>query len=178
MNGFSDEDNASDLGFPAESSNEALLAYRKQLIQFGIFIAFLIVLFAFAAVFSALSSSASREGLKDCLAKALVDNGYTDVELESSYELRIPFTVAAEAYSVSGSRYTHAVIMRMTTMLGPVPAVFLYDASSAKADFVCYLSLDGRVERMLLDSTKYSLVEYWSVRLPSILSVPSSEVQR
>lgn len=178
MNGFSDEDTAADQSLAQDGMNDALLAYKKQFMQFGIFIAFLIVLFAVVALFSALSASASSQGLRGCLADALADHGYADLELGDSYELQNPFTVAAEAYTVSGAKYSHAVIIRMTTMVGPVPAVFLYDGSSAKADFVCYLSLGDRVERMLLDSTEYTLVEYWSVRLPSILSVPDTEVER
>lgn len=156
--------------------SDALLVYKKQFIQFGVFIAFLVVLFAVTAVFAALSSSSLRRGLGDCVRAALDSNGYEYVMLESPYEIKSPLSVTASAYRISGSKYTHAVIIRLTTMAGPVPAVFLYDGSSAKADFLCYLSLSKRVERMLLDSTRHSLIEYWAVRLPGMLSVPKEEV--
>ncbi|MBQ7166553.1 MAG: hypothetical protein IJR93_06410 [Treponema sp.] len=159
-------------------SGDMLLVYKKQFIQFGIFIAFLVVLFAVTAVFAALSSSAVRRGLGDSVRAALDSNGYEDVMLEAPCEIQGPLSVTASAYTVSGSGYSYAVILRITTMAGPVPAVFLYDGTSAKADFLCYLSLSKRVERMLLDSTRHSLIEYWAVRLPEMLSVPKEEVSQ
>ena len=157
-------------------TSDMLLVYKKQFIQFGIFIAFLVVLFAVTAVFAALSSSSMSRGLGDCVRAALDGNGYEDVVLEAPYEINGPFSVTASVYAISGSRYSHAVIIRLTTMVGPVPAVFLYDGSSARADFLCYLSLSRRVERMLLDSTRHSLIEYWALRLPEMIPVAEEEV--
>ncbi|MBQ9539658.1 MAG: hypothetical protein IJU95_10360 [Treponema sp.] len=156
---------------------EMLLAYKKQLIQFGIFTGFLVVLFALTALFSVLSANHYRQGLRDVLADTLKSRGYEDIELDELYEIKNPFAVSAQVCTVSGSGYSHAVIIRITTMVGPVPAVFLYDSSSNKADFICYLTLGSRVERMLLDSTKHSLLEYWALRLPAIISAPFEEVQ-
>ena len=179
MNGMSDEESdfSADSGFPSEATSELLLVYKKQFIKFGLFIAFLIVLFAIPAVFSALSYRFTQDGLKDSLAVALKEHGYDDIELTDSYEIPNPFTVAAAAYSVEGSRYSYAVIIKLTTMVGPVPAVFLYDTSASRADFICYLTLGKRVERLLVDSTGFSFVEYWAIRLPQVLSVYGREVQ-
>ena len=176
MNNMADEE--PDGSQDWNGASDVLLAYKKQFAQFGIFIAFLVVLFALTAAFSALSAGASRKGLQDCLAAALADRGYGDVTLDGLHELQNPFAVSAQAYTVSGSKYSYAVIIKLTTMVGPVPAVFLYDGSSARADFLCYLSLSKRVERMLLDSTEHSLLDYWSLRLPSIISASAEEVQQ
>ncbi len=177
MNDMSDEESdfASDSTFPSEAASEMLLAYKKQFIQFGLFIAFLVVLFSLVAVVSGLSYHADKAGLRECLSEALKEKGYEDFELADLYEIQNPFTVSASAYSVSGSHYSHAVIIRLTTMVGPVPAVFLYDSASAQADFICYLGLEKRVEQQLLDSTAFSLIDYWERRLPQILSITAEE---
>ncbi len=177
MNDMSDEESdfVSDSAFPSEATSEMLLAYKKQFIQFGLFIAFLIVLFSLVAVVSGLSYRADKAGLGECLSEALGEKGYGDLELTDLYEIQNPFTVSATAYSVSGSHYTHAVIIRLTTMVGPVPTVFLYDAAVGKADFVCYLGLGNRVERQLMDSTAFSFIDYWERRLPQILSLAVEE---
>lgn len=176
MNDMPDEENDGSADWSGTS--DMLLAYKKQFIQFGVFIAFLIVLFAVTALFSALSSSSMKQGLRDSIAAVLAENGYEDVSIGDSYEIQGPFATSATAYELSGDRYSHAVIIRMTTMVGPVPAVFLYEGGARKADFLCYLSLSKRVERMLLDSTRHSLIEYWALRLPGILSVPKEEVSQ
>ncbi len=179
MNDRSDKksDFSAESGFQTEAASEMLLVYKKQFIKFWLFIAFLIVLFTLPAIFSALSYRSTQNGLKNSLMTALKDHGYEDLQLTEICEIQNPFTVGAAAYTVEGSSYSCAVIIRITTMVGPVPAVFLYDSSSEKADFLCYLTLGNRVERFLLDSTRSSLIEYWAYRLPQILSVPDKEVQ-
>ena len=180
MNDMSDEASgfSADPAFPPETANEMLLVYKKQFIKFWLFIAFLIVLFAIPAAFSALSYHSTQNGLKDSLVTALKEHGYEDLTILDSYEIQNPFTVGVAAYSVADSPYSYAVIIKLTTMVGPVPAVFLYDTASPKADFVCFLSLGKRVERFLTDNTGLSLIEYWARRLPQILSAADREVQQ
>ncbi len=179
MNDMSDEASgfSADPAFPPEAAGEMLLVYKKQFIKFGLFIAFLIVLFAVPAVISALSYRSTRNGLKESLVAALKEHGYEGLAVTDSCELQNPFAVAAAAFSVEDSPYSYAVIIKLTTMAGPVPAVFLYDTASPKADFVCFLTLGKRVERFLSDSTGLSLIEYWAHRLPQILSASDREVQ-
>ena len=129
--------------------------------------------------FAAISGSAmaTTSAVGSFMIPAMKEHGYEGLAVTDSCELQNPFAVAAAAFSVEDSPYSYAVIIKLTTMAGPVPAVYLYDTASPKADFVCFLTLGKRVERFLTDSTGLSLIEYWAHRLPQILSASDREVQ-
>lgn len=61
-----------------------------------------------------------------------------------------------------------AVVMRVETLYGPMPCVYLYNAEDGEdAEFAGVLCLSGTVSQLLKDGS--SNIKYWARRIPSIV---------
>lgn len=100
--------------------------------------------------------------------------GYLDIEK--------PITTSCSAYTIidnTDNKELKAIIIRVTTLYGPLPAVYIYDpaatSSSAKVIFAGYSTLHGRVRNQLMNDYPDKRREYWQKKIPEIFSNGGNE---
>ncbi len=135
--------------------------------KFGVFASICFLLFVIVISFSFLAKKFWDEGLKkqtvDCLTEYCADQNYTVQEYIS----------AASGLSTSSAIYklnrqnSYAVIIRVMTMYGPLPAVFVCENGSAR--FITYLHIDSFSKKEIISSSENSQIVYWENRIPQIV---------
>lgn len=149
------------------------LKYRQELIRYGIVMGMLCVLFGLMVLFILVSRPSWRNGLRAEVEQVLEmsDPGefiVGDFELLSS-----PVSTSCAAYSIqskSTGESLHAVIARVTTLYGPVPAVFVCGNESGLAVFKGFADLHGVSVRHVEDNSRASQIYYWQRKIPVMLS--------
>ncbi len=155
-------------------------AVKKQLVQYGVLTLVLFLLFVLLLSSVLMSRRSWEKGLRTQVVSALEQQGdyiVGDYETVSS-----PFSVSCASYGLSKkdensstdlSSY-HAVIIRVQTIFGPVPAVYTYKDGSDEAEFVCFVTLNNRIASTVENNARYSQIAYWAKRIPVILAKKDS----
>jgi hypothetical protein len=143
-----------------------LKKYKKQLFEFGLLLLILVVLFSLTAACTTLSRTAKVEGLRQAVQKVLSENG--GLEAGDEEPINSPFAVSAASFTVSGTD-DHAVIIRIPTIYGAFPAVFLWQETEKNAQFLSLATVNERINDSLIASSKFSQIAYWEKRIPKIL---------
>lgn len=146
-------------------------SYKKFFINFGIFVGFITVTFGilFYSVF--LSRKSWQKNLSTSIEKVLDENEANTWTLGNFIPINNSFTLSAACYEVQNRKsgeIRKAVIIRIYTYYGPLPAVFLVDKNN-NVDFVGYASVHGRVAVQLTNKMSDKRIEYWKNRLIQIL---------
>lgn len=155
-----------------------LITKKKQKEMLHAFLAFFIIvtlLFLINLLFIKLSQAHFYQGLSQEVLKVLnkeaMDEG--KVQYSISKNLRIPyaFSTSAALFEVKDSvniKTSYALILRVNTIFGQFPALFLYN-KEAGISFLSCLCIEGRMQEML--NEKISLLEksYWQRRAHDII---------
>ncbi|MCR5762924.1 MAG: hypothetical protein K6G00_06015 [Treponema sp.] len=146
-------------------------AIKKQLVQYGIVSGLFLVLFALLLISTVTSRKSWEKGLKEVVASVYAEN--SEYEVREFEPISNPFSVSCAAFALSKkndpSSY-HAVIIRLQTIFGPVPAVYTYKDGAKEADFVTFVTLNKRIESTVVSNARYSQISYWGKRIPNILT--------
>lgn len=163
------------------SENDSLPAdrffYREMLIKCGIFCGILAGIFAVLVLFTLLGRNSWKAGLKEKIAQVLNDNLIEGYELTSWVRLRSGLTTSASAYSVSskdGSAH-YALIIRIPTLYGPVPAVYTCSSSQSPARFIGFAGMNEAASLRIESAALHSQIEYWGKRIPEFLETAVSQ---
>ena len=150
--------------------------YKKQLIQYGIFVGMLFFVFFVLMLFTLAARDSWEYGLRGQVAEVL---GHSDIEISFSLgqmeAVDSPFAVSLAVFPLieddehqrSAERY--AVIIRIPTLFGPVPAVFLYEDGQKAADFIGFATLNKRIEAAVESNARHTQIAYWGKRIPAII---------
>ncbi|MGP1458115.1 MAG: hypothetical protein ACTTKL_02245 [Treponema sp.] len=144
----------------------------KELLRvYGIFTAMMIIMLTAAGGAVKLSSLRWENALRAAVEKTLSENTGFDGKVGAFVRIKSPFSLSAALYELDppfpdGAQY--ALILRVQTMYGPVPAVFTY-GSDTGALFVGFASVSGRVKRLLEDNDADPRLRYWTAKVPAIL---------
>lgn len=150
-------------------SSEELEHYKKQLAKFGIFMAILVVCLSVLLVFTLLSRKSWNEGLSSSIEKYYSKAG-EKIIIKSQDKIESPFSVSAASYTIQqDNKDIHAVIIRITTLYGPLPAIFTYSEGESEAKFIDFLNLSPKTASAVKNSAKNSIISYWEKSIPGIL---------
>ena len=146
-------------------------AVKKQLVQYGITACVFFILFLVLMCSVLISRKSWRNGLKAQLVSVYSED--SDCEVGDYEPVDTPFSVSCASYTLTkknDNSVYHAVIIRVQTMFGPVPAVYTYREGDESADFVSFVTLNKRIESTVINNARYSQIAYWSRRIPSIIA--------
>ena len=146
-------------------------AFRKQLVQYGMVAGILFLLFIILLCSTIISRSSWKKGLKAQLVS--VYEQQAEYEVKDFEPISTPFSVSCAAYKLSKKNDKasyHAVIIRVQTIFGPVPAVYTYKDGADEAEFVCFVTLNKRISSTVENNARYSQISYWAKRIPVILA--------
>lgn len=146
---------------------------NKQLRDYGIFLLILIVLISVISLFILTNRNSWNKGLSEQIKTVLEKNDYRNVTVNKTpVEIKTPLSTSCAAYKVNYSNAPEnetAVIVRITTLYGPVAAVYLYHESSL-IDFVDFTSSDRVTEKQNKEISKNMQIDYWKKRIAVLLT--------
>lgn len=153
--------------------------YKEFLRVYGIFIGMLAFFFLASIVMIRLSDSFWRTGLRAAVESVLEEKQPGRWKVEQQMRIHSPFSMSAAVYRVrdaeDGSR-GFAAVVRIATLYGPVPAVFVCGRDGSVSFMGCS-AVRSRI-KLLVEERPHSLsVNYWRARLADIISV-SEEVEK
>ena len=149
------------------------LSYNKtQLKKFGIFTGMLAVLFGILLLFTLVAKKSWNEGLGRNI-QAVLDAHELSYLVDKKDTIDSPFATSCASYSLlidGKATQKHAVMLRVATIYGPIPCVFLYDELSGSAEFVDFSSVSGKASEAIASVSIKSQISYWSKRIPLLVS--------
>lgn len=147
------------------------ISYSNFFKNYGIFISILIVIFGILIYFSIISQKSWKNNLKISVEKVLNENDNNSWTLGNYYKINNPLSLSTVLYDAknkkNGENYK-ALLIRVQTFYGPLPAVFIIDKDS-NVNFVGYASLHGRVSNQIKDNNSNKRINYWKEKIPSII---------
>ncbi|MBR4385071.1 MAG: hypothetical protein IKP51_00960 [Treponema sp.] len=153
-----------------EVTNADLERYKKQLVKFGIFSLILTACMAFLILFSLMARNSWQQGLRVQVQNCFESQG-KKVSVHEGDKIRSVFSVSAASFKVEGlEKDCHAVIIRITTIYGPVAALYTCtDDEFHEVQFVDFLKLSPKVSQAVKNSSVNSQIAYWEKAIPKIV---------
>jgi len=147
------------------------ISYKSFFTKYGIFIGILTVLIGLLLYPIKLSQSSWQNNLKKTVENVLEENYPNTWNVENSIKIKNTFQLNAACYEVrnrkDGNTYK-AVIIRVQSYYGPIPAIFLVDKNNNKS-FVGYTALHGRIAKQINYNQSNSSLNYWKKKIPEII---------
>lgn len=138
---------------------------------YGIFIGILILFFMILIGMVKLSHNSWKNGLKDTVYVVLEESNPDKWIVGNFLEQKTSFTTSSAIFELhnkeKADRY-YAVIIRVTSLYGFVPAVFIYNKNSG-VEFVGFAGVHGRIKKLMEYKSSTKRINYWSSRIPEII---------
>lgn len=147
------------------------ISYKSFFTDYGIFIAILVVLFGLLIYPIKAGQKAWQNNLKNTVETVLEESEPNTWTVGNPVKINNSFQLNAACYEARNRKtgdVHKAIIIRIQSFYGPLPAVFTVDKDS-NITFVGYCGIHGRVLEQLNSNRNSSRINYWKVKIPEIL---------
>lgn len=151
---------------------------KKQLVSFSIFFGIVFFLTVILVTFTLLSRNSWKSGL--ALEMQLVLDSYQETKFTVNKNLPVESTLSSSVavYSllkrdVRKDEKYYGVIVRMPSILGPLPAVFVY-SEAAGVSFAGYAIDNGKASATVAMPLENTVMRYWEDMIPKIIAKTES----
>lgn len=140
-------------------------ATKKQLRDYGIFfgIVTFMILVIVALTFPVKKTTGNM--LKTYVESVLGE----DYKVLSEENIDLIISSNAKCYNVQNTKQKNqdlkAIILRVTTYYGPLPAVFIINETNYDVDFVGFANLNSRVALQFSESETDTILNYWCKKI-------------
>lgn len=142
---------------------------KEALQEYGIFAGSIVLLGLLLSVTVIFSKGMWRNGLKGEVSRVLEESGNGMWRVGDFIELDSSLSLSAACFrATSKSESGYVCVVRMQTMYGPVPAVFILNERYA-ARFAGIAGLHGNIERAIENGAAKSQIRYWARRMSDIV---------
>ncbi|MGI5091252.1 hypothetical protein [Treponema socranskii] len=142
---------------------------KEALQEYGIFAGCIVLLAVVLSVAAIFTKGARQAGIKTEIARVLEEAEPGVWHIGDFVDFGAPVSSSAACFSVKGGSVSgYACIVRMETMYGPLPAVFISDGRHS-ARFVGIAGLHGRVYAAIESGGAKSQIRYWAERIPLLI---------
>ncbi len=145
---------------------------KKHLIVLGIFCGIVTGMFLILFTITLLARKSWNQGLKVSVQETLDRQDDGRFQVEEPILLKSASATATAIYKVSDAKFpqadTFALIVRLPTIAGPQPAVFLYSQKDG-AKFYAYAIENGKAHALFDPKVYAASVGYWEERLPRLI---------
>ena len=145
---------------------------KKFFTNYAFFLLILVVVFGILIFPVIASRKAWSSNLGVSVQKVLDEYEKGRFKVTAPVEIKKPITTSCAAFTVNdtvSNKTVNAIIIRITTLYGPLPAVFIYDSdNNDSVIFAGYSSLHGRVRTQLMNDSPDKRREYWQKKIPEI----------
>ncbi len=138
---------------------------------YGIFLGIIVFLFLISVLMIFASRSSWQKGLKNEVQTVLREKSLTQYTVSDFIKIDSSISYSAAVFhlkSSTGSDKNYAVIVRINSLYGPLPAVFLYNKNRG-TEFVGLASVHGRIQKIFEESQSSIRLEYWNKKVPQII---------
>ena len=139
---------------------------------FGIFIAVITFFFLVIVSLVMISRNPYEKKLANEIQVVLDEYNPNKWTVGEKIDLKSSFSYSGAMYhlvSKNGSDKNYAVLIRINTLYGPLPAVFVYNKNKG-TEFIGFQGLHGRVKNILLSNYSSIRLKYWINKIPEIVS--------
>ena len=144
---------------------------KRQLRDYGIFLGLLIFMFAVLFALTIFSRRNWEDGLKAQVSAVLEREMPSEYDVGRFEMIDSPLATSAACYHVlakSDGKAKFAAIIRIATIYGPEPGVFLIDENGAS--FVGFALLDSEASERIEQAAEKSQLLYWKTELSRIFA--------
>lgn len=146
---------------------------KKHLTVYGTFLSFVVLTFAVLTTLTLLARNSWKTGLANEVQAVLNENypdGYT---VNKFIELDSLLNTNAAVYSLikkgaSNSDRFYGVIVRIPSVVGPLPAVFIYNEGT-QVNFVGFATDVGKANDLVNVKMASGNMNYWESMIPKII---------
>lgn len=147
------------------------ISYKTFFKNYGIFVAILTVIFGITIYTVKVSQKFWQKNLKISIENVLNETEPDTWVIGNFNPILNPLSQNAACYDVrnkkNGENYK-AVLLRVQTFYGPLPAVFIIDNNNV-VTLKGYSSLHGRVFNQIKNINANKRINYWKEKLPEII---------
>ncbi len=150
---------------------------KKISVEYGLFLAIVIVAFAIICLLVFSSRGVWDKNLRKQVELVMENSFASEYRLGDPIEVNNTFSVSAAAYELfdqsqqTDSCVAHGIIIRVPSLYGPVPAVFI-QTEDGLVEFVGVAENDGNTmkELAIIENLKGSIqIDKWKARIPHIV---------
>ena len=145
----------------------------KELLRiYGIFSGILIFMLGIIIGAVKISERRRENKLRAAVVKVFSENTEDERQIGKFIKIKSPVSLNAALYEINDLRSAskdYALILRVQTLYGPVPAVFLYN-KDGEAKLIGFAAISGRIKRLLQDDSSNPRISYWEKRIPEIIN--------
>lgn len=149
------------------------ISNKKFFTNYAFFILILLVIFSILSYFTITARKSWNKNLAFAVQKVLDEKEEGRWSVKNNLPVNKPLTVNCALYEVfdnKDNQTQYAVIIRIMSFYGPIPAVYLYKADKNITDFIGYSSLHGRIRTQIMDNKSDKRREYWQEKIPAIVN--------
>lgn len=140
-------------------------------IKYAYFLGVLLVVFGILIYSVVLSRRSWINNLRTSVEKVLNESEPEMWAVGKVHNIENPFSLNCVCYETrykkTGENYM-AVLIRVSTLYGPLPAVFICNEQN-EVTFVGYSSLHGRIAEQIKNHPSDKRITYWKKRIPEII---------
>ena len=147
---------------------------------YGIFFGMLLLFMLILMLLGKVSAGRWESGLRRSVAAVLDEKQAGVWTLEDAVEITTPLSMGAAAYRATRAEdgaEAVAVILRVQTLFGPLPAVFMQTGEEPAA-FIGFASVHGRIAELLDAFAVSPRISYWRRKIGTILEASEAEAAR
>lgn len=151
-------------------------SYKEFFKKYLFFVLIISVVFGILIYFTKLSHKFWNNSLKVGIENVLEEKYPYQWIVGNSVEIKNTFasnSACCEVRNRSNGDVCYAIMIRIGTFYGPLPAVYLYHMNNKDnpyVEFVGYSSLHGRIAEIEKAKKVDKRIEYWGRKIPEILS--------
>lgn len=144
---------------------------KESLIKLGILIGSFILIFSILLIMTFFSRSSWEKGLRTSVLEVLESYSPNTYISADFVKINSNLSVSAAVYELKKTVTTNekdfAVIIRIPTIVGPEPAVFI--CNSKTVNFVGYAINNGKAKNILSENNSFNNISYWVKNIYNIL---------
>lgn len=147
------------------------ISYKDFFKIYGVLVIYLLLIFCILIYFTKISKKSWNINLKNTTQTVLDENNENEWILGNVIKINNPLSQSAacfEAKNKKNGEVYKAIIIRIQTLYGPIPAVFVVDVNN-NVDFIGYSSVHGKVQKQLMNNVRNKRIGYWKRKIPEIL---------
>lgn len=149
------------------------ISYKNFFIKYGFFAGVFAVILFLCVYTTLVSKKYWNKNLSANVLTVLTERTGDEWSFVEPVEIQNPFALNCAAFVVKnkavGKNYT-SIIVRINSMYGPIPAVFLVDDKN-NVSFVDYSNIHGTVKNQIEFEKYNNRIELYKARIPSILGL-------
>ena len=145
---------------------------KRLLVHYGILSGIVMVMFVVLLVFVLLTRNRWYSGLADTVQYVLNQDSHTQYTVAEPLVLDSVLSVSSAVFALKESTDV-AVIVRVPTMYGSYPGVFVYNGT--QAEFKGFACLTGLVQEQFAGTLLNVHLEYWNQQIAKIVHATRKE---